>query len=1251
MAFNSTTKSSRTLQSRRYTTTGANDFNDAFTQVFDLSTAEIYDQANLLPTSSLPYSGSSQGGSILKGSDGITNIAEYYYRLQLSPINVDESGRYTTWFTISPATSSGVRGDEIQPGQLTNWVSNKYITPTLAGNTAESSPVPGYNVYVSDSSGNLILASRYQFDYKTGTLVFLDASTSPSTPIYLSGYRYLGRTLADNKTLGYSGSFSGSFQGNGSGLTNIPASGIVGLNLTQIATTNVTASVSEGSTSFTLTNTGTPLLTVDNTGKIITSNSASFRDTTITGSLLVTQNFTVLGTASFNTITGSEIVIGSSTITLSTDDPVVRFGGILVIDSGSFGTNSTGSLLWDSEEDRWIYVTPSGSAEGYNSAILIGGPPNTGSVGSEPGLTIGRIMKAVGDDHIGSSLMRETGSVVSVDGSLKTSGSLEVTGSAIFTDGVSGSFSGSFQGNGNGLTNIPASGIVGLNLTQIADSNISASVSSTGTPFRVIDGATSLFEVNSSGGITTYSTSSLKDVNITGLTTISSRLQVANNATITGSTILSGSVNINGSTNIVGTTIITGSTLLATPAAINVTASVREGEYALATSQSAWFYNHNTGVPRSNAWKSNLNGSYFNNFDSNTNVSEILRFIAGLLSASAPDASPNTRYYNSINNNSPSLNISSIAGYVPQDISGSTILYLNSKGFADTGSTIFNGVGSVYTTLNPTYTFTSVADGSTNVSSSADSQLFGLGALGVAFNVSGNLNWRFDDNIAQTVTATSSSQTLLTSPTTGLTVATINTSNPAVIPNAYQDGKFNNIFGMTFYNGGISLTSVSASGWYHVSASIGIQSGSSVYSGFKNNFTKVFAAPISNIESSILTQTITFTQSVTPLTATSRSLSGAPYLQTATWNFQVTSSGVFEPLYFGNSTIFNITDDSTLVTPTGTSTQLMSGGTISGTSLIYNSTGTTQRTSGIPFRTDRIQTSLTETFTAGTTDENINQTGLGTTLYTVTSTSYNRGGIPSSSITNILFHSASTFGQPLSSGSMAYYGRAQGGDNSSLTGTSEDFSGETNRIQVSSSGFKVTAFNGAAWDTNFGLYNLGDKELQIKPGYLVKPGGSYGYWLTNPSSTSDFKYYIRRFQRTSNVSSIRFTINQDLTALWSDTSGTNTIAMAVIFESAKSGSSLISSGDCRIYDIAQGGGATGTTYSTGTDGTNPFESPLVYYRAGSKPLSTTGIYDVAISNANGIYMDGSSASDEFYVVVRYKGDPTPLTGITLTYSS
>ena len=60
--------------------------------------------------------------------------------------------------------------------------------------------------------------------------------------------------------------------------------------------------------------------------------------------------------------------------------------------------------------------------------------------------------------------------------------------------------------------------------------------------------------------------------------------------------------------------------------------------------------NITNGYPTSNPWGQNLEGSYFNNFDNTTHVSEILRFMAGVISHSldVADASPNTKTYGSV---------------------------------------------------------------------------------------------------------------------------------------------------------------------------------------------------------------------------------------------------------------------------------------------------------------------------------------------------------------------------------------------------------------------------------------------------------------------------------------------------------------------------------------------------------------------------------------------------------------------------
>ncbi len=103
---------------------------------------------------------------------------------------------------------------------------------------------------------------------------------------------------------------------------------------------------------------------------------------------------------------------------------------------------------------------------------------------------------------------------------------------------LSGSFSGSFQGNGAGLNNIPSSAIVGLSSTQIASGAVSASVSTGTGSFTVTSGSSTFMFISSSGnvGIGTTTPSYTLDVNGTA--------RVQNNLVITGSTSTTGLLNI-----------------------------------------------------------------------------------------------------------------------------------------------------------------------------------------------------------------------------------------------------------------------------------------------------------------------------------------------------------------------------------------------------------------------------------------------------------------------------------------------------------------------------------------------------------------------------------------------------------------------------------------------------------------------------------------------------------------------------------
>ena len=213
MAIDPIKKSSRLLQSRRYTLDTLTDGQEAFTQVLDLGSSEIYSQTNLIPTSSLPFSGSSQSGAT-------SGVLKFWYRQKLTR-GVESDGRQV-WFFLDPATTNA-DSQTIQTTQVTNFISPKYSIPSLAASNTEIS-TPGYLTTVRTSTDGItfsdpINTNNYAFDYKTGVLQFASAGVTPgSGDVYISVNQYIGRTLASDATLGFSGSFSGSFQGSSTGL-------------------------------------------------------------------------------------------------------------------------------------------------------------------------------------------------------------------------------------------------------------------------------------------------------------------------------------------------------------------------------------------------------------------------------------------------------------------------------------------------------------------------------------------------------------------------------------------------------------------------------------------------------------------------------------------------------------------------------------------------------------------------------------------------------------------------------------------------------------------------------------------------------------------------------------------------------------------------------------------------------------------------------------------------------------------------
>jgi hypothetical protein len=129
-------------------------------------------------------------------------------------------------------------------------------------------------------------------------------------------------------------------------------------------------------------------------------------------------------------------------------------------------------------------------------------------------------------------------------GSLSQTGNVSITGSLTVIDGISGSFSGS----GANLFDIPAAGIVGLNLSQIASGSVSAQISpnlglvvntkttiSGSTEITGSLGVTGSFSVNGAAGVNVFSSNA-------DILFITGALLVTGSAQITGSLSVSGSI-------------------------------------------------------------------------------------------------------------------------------------------------------------------------------------------------------------------------------------------------------------------------------------------------------------------------------------------------------------------------------------------------------------------------------------------------------------------------------------------------------------------------------------------------------------------------------------------------------------------------------------------------------------------------------------------------------------------------------------
>jgi hypothetical protein len=344
------------------------------------------------------------------------------------------------------------------------------------------------------------------------------------------------------KNLVVSGNLSVSGAASISGTLNV-TNGITGslLGTASWAENFVSASnylLSSQTSSFVTNSQTSSFVTNSQTASFATTGSNTFNGSQIiSGSLTVTQNLTVLGSASVTYISESQLNIETNLITVNTINPGARFGGLAVIDSGSSPLVSA-SFLYDSIQDEFLFVHK-GNGVNVTSSIFLLGPETYDSVGNEIYIAQNRILKSQGNEHVTASNISDNGSIVSIVGALSVTG--------VITGSISGSVIGYVASSQTSsfITNAQTSSFV-------TNSQTSSFVTNAQTSSFVNNNQTASFA-------TTGSNTFEGDQTISGSLTVTSSLSVFGNEFVVNSTgvklgnvitdvhSVTGSLNVSGS--------------------------------------------------------------------------------------------------------------------------------------------------------------------------------------------------------------------------------------------------------------------------------------------------------------------------------------------------------------------------------------------------------------------------------------------------------------------------------------------------------------------------------------------------------------------------------------------------------------------------------------------------------------------------------------------------------------------------------
>jgi hypothetical protein len=343
---------------------------------------------------------------------------------------------------------------------------------------------------LSASYGNVLDGTPF---YAVGNNTLYILSSAGNTTMNLAG-NLSGSTLPN---ITASGSFSGSFQGNGSGLTNISASSVVGLNLNQIDSGSVTASVDVGPTTFQVVSGSSNFFKILNTGIVSITGSLGVTNG-ITASLLGTSSYAAQALSSsyalsasysFNAttasyalnattssyalnatsasyastagfaltiadglnITASNILVNQNLVVLGTasfgytktvtGSAVIIGDSFIILNADSPTAPYAGIMVYDTGSNSTASFEWNGNNDYWmtveetgKSAGILTGP--SGSKGSEVFPSLNRVIKGTGNNTVVDTNITDTGTLVSINSNT------QITGSLIASAGITGSLIG-----------------------------------------------------------------------------------------------------------------------------------------------------------------------------------------------------------------------------------------------------------------------------------------------------------------------------------------------------------------------------------------------------------------------------------------------------------------------------------------------------------------------------------------------------------------------------------------------------------------------------------------------------------------------------------------------------------------------------------------------------------------------------------------------------------------------------------------